>query len=143
MLDSKASRTIKETRAELREWGRFWQRYGTEISSGGSLFAAFVTRMQKSNPKFHRRARVGQKDFRAQKLEGVERPVTATCSPTHSPILPQNKEVFVPWSLQGIDDFIESMQTECSEALKQRYIKDDRNFRSIWLDRAEKLVMYR
>lgn len=143
MYEEKTTRTIKQARDELREWGRFWQRYGTEVSSGGSLFAAMMQRYQKSNTKYHRRKSVDKGDVRAQKLEGVIRPTSADCTPTRSSVAYHEKEVFVPWSLQGLDDFIASMQIECSEALKKRYIEDDRNFRSIWLDRAEKLVMFR
>lgn len=137
------TRTIKQARSELRAWGRFWQRYGTEITSGGSIFANMMQRCQRSNSKYHSRRRVGKSDVRSNMAHGVTRPVTANCTPTHSSTAFHEKEVFVPWSLQGIDDFIESLQDECKNALKRKYIEQEDNFRSVWLDRAEKLVMFR
>lgn len=143
MQNNSSTRTIKQARSELREWGRFWQRYGTEVSSGGSLFAAMMQRYQKSDPKYHSRQRVKKGDIRDDMLEGLQRPVSASCTATRTSVAYYEREVFVPWGLQGIDDFITSLQTECSEALKKKYIHDDKEYRSIWLDRAEKLVMYR
>lgn len=143
MPSNSDTRTIKHARSELRAWGRFWQRYGTEITSGGSIFSNMMQRSQRSNSKYHSRRRVDKEDIRANMVNGLSRPVTASCTPTHSSIAFHEKEVFVPWSLQGIDDFIESLQDQCKSALKRKYIEEEKNFTSIWLDRAEKLVMFR
>lgn len=142
MHKDQPARTIKQTRSELRKWGRFWQRYGTEVSSGGSLFAAMMQRFQKSDSKYHRRRRVKKDDIRSNMPEGTVRPVSADCSPSRTSVAYYEREVFVPWSLQGLDDFIESMQPECSDALRRRYVEEE-DVRGVWLDRAEKLVMFR
>ena len=135
------TRTIKEARAELRRWGKFWQRY-TEFSSSGSLMAGFIQN-QRSATKYHRRRVVKKGDARAQRCDGVERPYTADCSPTRLAVVLHEKEIFVPWSLQAIDDLIESMQDECKQALRICYIEEDRDrAKGIWLDRAESIVMY-
>ena len=109
----------------------------------GCLFANMMQRCQRSNSKYHTRRRVAKDDERANMPNGVNRPVTAHGVPTMSSVAFHDREVFVPWSLREIDDFIESMQRECKEALRKRYIEDERKIRSIWVDRAEKLVMCR
>lgn len=143
MQSSEKTRTIQDARSELKKWGKYWREYGTSISSGGSLFASIVLRSQRSNSKYHTRRRVGKCDERANMPDGLTRPVSAHCLPTQSSVAYHDKEVFVPWSIRDLDEFVETMQKECRSALRKRYIENQKNYRTIWLDRAEKLVMLR
>lgn len=138
MLDNSA-RTIQETRSDLKRWGQFWRRYNEGGARG--VTDKFIE-SQRSATRRHRRKPVPMDDIRSNAARGVERPYSATCQPTYSAAVAQKKDVFVPWSLQPLDDFIESLQMECRVALKDKYINGE-DVRGVWIDRAEKLVMYR
>lgn len=141
MLTTETYRTIREARKELREWGRFWQRY--EQSGGGSLMFAFMQN-QKSSTKYHRRKPKNTKkgEDRFLRVQGIEYPVDARCTESRTPIPESSKDVFVPWSLQGLDDFIQSLDARLSEPLKRKYIIEE-DAEGLWLDRAENAVMLR
>lgn len=117
------NRNIKEVRAELKRWGRFWRNHNGNFGSV-SLTACFIQN-QKSATKYHRK-----RDF-----------YTAEAKATYSPNVKQGDDVFVPWSLQEIDDLIESMQRECKLALKAKYI-DKTGLEGVWVDRAERIVLF-
>ena len=127
-------RTIKETRAALARWGQFW-RHTNEIGASVSLTACFI-QSQKSATKYHKRSKLPWRS-----LNGVDAPYTADAKATHSPNVKKIDDVFVPWSLQAIDDLIDSMQIECKLALKAKYI-DRTGLRGIWVDRAERIVLF-
>jgi hypothetical protein len=135
-------RTIKDAQSELRDWGRFWKRYTNE--SGGSLMFAFM-QSQKSSTKYHKRKTYSAGDDRSNRLQGVDYPVDARCSETRSTKPDGEKEIFVPWHLQSLDDFIESLDPKLKNPLKEHYINDmPRNkTETYWLDRAENAVMLR
>jgi hypothetical protein len=116
-------RSIQETRAELARWGNFWRNNNGSVGSV-SLTACFI-QSQKSATKYHRKLAF----------------YTAEAKATYSPNVKQVDDVFVPWSLQEIDELIESMQIECKLALKAKYI-DRTGLRGVWVDRAERIILF-
>lgn len=133
------NRNIKEIRAELKRWGSFWRNHNG-IFGSVSLTACFI-QSQKSATKYHKRKPLPKNDERYQKLQGAEIPYTVEAKATYSPSLKSSDDVFVPWSLQSIDDLIESMQRECKLALKAKYI-DRTGLEGVWVDRAERIVLF-
>lgn len=133
------NRTIKEVRAELERWGRFWRKNNSSGSSV-SLTACFIQN-QKSATKYHKRRPLHKDDERYLKLQGADIPYTAEAKATYSPNLKQSNDIFVPWSLQAIDDLIESMQRECKQALREKYIEKT-GLEGVWVDRAERIVLF-
>ena len=133
------NRNIKEVRAELKRWGQFWRNHNGSFGSV-SLTACFIQN-QKSATKYHKRRPLHKDDERYQKLQGADISYTAEAKATYSPNVKQGDDVFVPWSLQEIDELIESMQRECKQALKAKYI-DKTGLEGVWVDRAERIILF-
>lgn len=76
------------------------------------------------------------------KLRGIEIPFDATARSSRASFPDAAKDIFVPFSLQPLDDFIESLQDECRGALRAKYITGEA-VNNHWLERAEHLVMLR
>lgn len=136
-------RTIKEARAELRDWGKFWaKQYG--LSGSGSVMNEFIRSQRRRLPSAKRKYKFrGKGQIRSNACRGIDIPVEANCTPTRTVTTDHQKEVFVPWWLQGLDDFIESLQEECRSALRTKYIEKSNSADGYWLDTAERLVMNR
>lgn len=142
MLTTKTHRTIREARRELRDWGRFWQRYESHGKCGPSWFLE-PSKKDKSNAEYYRRRSYVKGDDRFCAARGAEFPFDATCTATRGTSFEVEREIFVPWRLQGINDFIDSLDSKLSMPLKNKYINEHTLAETYWLDRAEIAVMNR
>jgi hypothetical protein len=93
--------------------------------------------------KSHKRKRP-QDEVYSNPARGAEVQVSARCSPTRGMRVPTSEDIFVPWSLQGLNDFIESLDSKLSTPLRMFYREErQEEAKGMWLDRAENAVMLR
>lgn len=142
MFTTETYRTIKVARKELREWGIFWAK-AEGLSTGSVAWMVEPSKKDKSNAKFYGRRKIEQGDDRFCAARGVEIPVGARCTETRITAFNIEKEIFVPWHLQGLSDFVDSLDDKLRLPLRKKYIEKEKLLETYWLDRAELAVMNR
>jgi hypothetical protein len=145
-------RTIKQARSELKSWGMFWARVRGGRSVGKSVTQKFID-SQRAQTLKHKRVKSTQrvKNERIwtcrtgevlKPVKGVEFDFDCVATSSYTPHEPTSENIVVPLHLYPLDDYINSLQDECKNALRDKYILRA-DVSGYWVDTAEKLVMQR
>jgi hypothetical protein len=121
-------KTIKSTRKELREWGRYWAGLGSACNSKSSM-AAFIEAQLTATVKTGQTRRIGVKA--TQTRSGRQRDLSDQLLSS------------IPYHVNDLDRFINKLRPEIKLALAGHYIKGKQNIEKYWLVAGEQAVMAR